>query len=98
MIKYVRIKFDKLLYNTGKAILVRIDSKEYWLANYMYKNLVVNKKLGGNCEIDVKFCDEKDIKYDESMATLIIEHHIPIKLDINTIEYDETLIRSADKK
>lgn len=98
MIKSVRIKFDKFLYNTGKAILVRIDGKEYWLANYMYKNLIVNKKLGGNCEIDVKFCDEKGIQYDESMATLIIEHHIPVKLDVNTIEHDETLIRSTGKK
>lgn len=89
----VRIKFDKLLHDTGKAILVRIQNKEIWLGHFMIKNLVVNKKLGGHFETRPKTCDEKGIYYSEEDATKFIYTHIPIKLDITNINHDGSLAR-----
>ena len=60
-IKSIKIKFDKLLHDTGKAILVSIGRKEHWLGYFMFKNLIVNKKLGGNLSLSVKYADEKGI-------------------------------------
>ena len=88
MIKSVRVKFDKFLHDTGKAILVRINGEEYWLAYYMFTNLVVNKKLRGHLSILTKVCDDKGIYYDDSMADIIIETHIPTKINKKPITDD----------
>ena len=92
-IKSVRIKFDKLLHDTGKAILVSIGNKEHWLGYFMIKNLVVNKKLGGHFSISPNICEEKGIYYDESMADCYIKKHIPEKIKSKKIKPDESLIR-----
>ena len=79
-IKTVRIKFQKYLHNTGKAILVRVNGAEHWLPNYRCRNLTVNNKLGGHVCIPASLCDEKGIDYDISMAEITYEHHIPAKI------------------
>jgi len=91
-IKRVRIKFDKLLHDTGKAILIRISNKEYWLGHYMCTDLVVNKKLGGHVSISVNICKEKGIYYNEDMADYIITRHVPKKITKEII-YNKSLER-----
>lgn len=93
IIKSVRIKFDKLLHDTGRAILVSISNNEYWLGYFMFNRLVVNKKLGGHFSISPKICDEKGIFYDESMVDVYIEKHIPEKIKNKNITPDDSLIR-----
>lgn len=92
-IRKVRIKFDKLLHNTGKAILVRVQNKETWLPNFAISDLVISNKLSGNVVVRASFCDEKEIYYDESMAVEIFHHHIPDKLDKSTISHNKNLDR-----
>lgn len=91
-IKRVRIKFDKFLHDTGKAILIRIGNTEYWLAHYMCNNLVVNNKLGGHVSLSVDVCKEKGIYYSEDMADYIITRHIPKKVTKKII-HDKSLKR-----
>jgi len=94
MIKSVRIKFDKFLHDTGKAILIRINGNEYWLGYFMFRNLVINKKLAGYLSISVLICKEKGIYYTEDMADVIIENHIPEKINNNIkIEHDNSLFK-----
>ena len=91
-IKSVRIKFEKLLHDTGRAIYVRIDNEDHWLGYFMFKTLVVNNKLGGNLIIQTKYCIEKGIYYDESNASEFIKRHIPEKVN-KKAEINESLIR-----
>lgn len=93
IIKSVRIKFDKLLHDTVKAILVSIGNNEHWLGHFMINNLIVNKKLGGHFSISPKICDEKGIYYDEDMVDVYIEKHIPEKIKNKNIAPDDSLIR-----
>lgn len=93
MIKSVRIKFDKLLHDTGNAILVRIGNKDYWIGKFMFKNLVINNKLGGHLSISPKICDEKGICWDEIMADVTITKHIPKKKKIETRQEPNELLR-----
>ena len=48
MIKSVNIKFEKILHDTGKAILVRINGVEHWIPKKLCRKLIINNKLGGN--------------------------------------------------
>ncbi len=86
----VRLKFDKLKHDTGKAILVRIGSKDYWFAYFMIENLIVNKKLGGHFETKTKFLEQKGIIYNEDMAVKCIKHHVPKKIN-KTVTHDKSL-------
>lgn len=88
----VRLKFNKIKHDTGKAILVRIGNREYWFSYFMITKLIVNKKLGGHFEVNVKWLEEKEIYYDESMAVKFIKHHIPKKIN-EKVEHDKNLKR-----
>lgn len=89
----VRVKFDKLLHDTGKAILIRIGQQEHWLGKFMLYNLCINKKLGGWVVISAKVAEEKGIYFNEDMAVKSIKHHIPAKLDKSKIKHDKSLER-----
>ncbi len=88
----VRIKFDKFLHDTGKAILIRIGKTEYWLARYMCRNLTINKKFGGHVSLSVKICEDKGIYFDDTMTDEYIETHIPIKI-VEKATHDKSLER-----
>jgi hypothetical protein len=50
----------------------------------MCKNLIINKKLGGNCSIPAfKYEEIFDCKIENTdvEATMIIEHHIPERIE-----------------
>lgn len=96
MLSYVQIKYDKIHADTGRAILLRFDNKEIWIPKKLTKNLVVNKKLGGNVAV-ADFFFEKMIKECEWIVVLNneyykIEHHIPTpKEKVN--KHDRELFR-----
>lgn len=91
MVKSVRIKFDKILHDTGKAILIRIDGVENWIPKKLCRNLIINKKLGGNVCIPYFFAEKLDLKNFETDIEII--HHIPkIKQKLKT-NHDKELFR-----
>ena len=75
MIKSVKIQFDKIKHDTGKAILISINYQEHWIPKKLCRNLVINNKLGCNVSIPTFIAEKIGIEIDESMATEI--HHIP---------------------
>lgn len=78
--KWVKIQFDKWVHSTSKAHLFQMTGKEFWLAKWMCRNLIINKKLGGNCSIPVwKYEEIFDCKIDDIdvEVTMTVEHHIP---------------------
>lgn len=96
MLNYIQIQFDKLHADTGKAILISFYSKEIWIPKKLTKNLVVNKKLGGNVAVADFFFDkmQKECEYIRVLNEDFykVEHHIPApKEKVNT--YDSELFR-----
>lgn len=93
MISTAKIKFHKLLHDTGRAILVRIDSGEFWIPKSLCRKLTVNNKLGGHVCLPTNFITER-LKLDISELEPDVEviHHVPteIKKEIN---YDSALFR-----
>jgi hypothetical protein len=78
MIKTVRIKFDKLLGQTSRAYLLKINGAEMWFPSRFCRNFIINKKLGGNTVIPAWLFKEKfGYEPEESEAETIIIHHVP---------------------
>lgn len=93
-IKSVKIQFEKLLHETGKAILVRFNNVEAWIPKKMCRNITINKKLGGNCIIPTWLYVEKfGEQPSEEQAAVIIEHHVPERITPKPIQPDDSLIR-----
>lgn len=89
MVTEVRIKFDKLKADTGKAILVRIFDSEYWIPLKLCRKLVVNNKLGGNVCIPMFFAEKLGLK---GSASVEVIHHIP-KTNTKKVEHDKDLFK-----
>lgn len=93
-IKSVHIKFDKLKGETAKAVLLSIRGTQHWFPKKLCWDLVINKKLGGNCVIPAwlyeKIFNEAP---DEADAVETVEKHVPVRIDPKAIEPDESLIR-----
>lgn len=87
MIKSARIKFDKLLGETSKAYLIRIDGDEHWIPKSQCRRFITNQKLGGNVEVSTFIINRMfdiDINIecpDFVKPTWIVENHIPKKLE-----------------
>lgn len=93
MIKSVRIQFDKLLHDTGKAILIRIYGNEHWIPKKLCRNLIINKKLGGNVCIPTFFAEKMGVVVTDEIADVEIIHHIPEKINKTEIIYNADLFR-----
>lgn len=93
MIKSVRIKFDKLYHDTGRAILICINGSEHWIPKKLCRNLIVNNKLGGNVCIPAFFYEKMGYEVTEEIADITIIHHIPKKQDKSKIYHDESLFK-----
>lgn len=89
MITEVRIKFDKLKADTGKAILVRIIDDEYWIPSKLCRKLVINNKLGGHVCIPMFFAEKIGLK---GSASVEVIHHIP-KTNTKQVTYDNDLFK-----
>jgi len=92
-VKEVMIRFDRFYHDTGRAILVGIAGSEHWLPKKMCRNIVINKKLGGNVRIPTWLCDEKGIQWSDEDGTFSIHHHVPEKKNATKIDPDESLTR-----
>lgn len=78
MIATVLIKFDKLLGQTPKAYLLRINGVDMWFPARFCRNFITNKKLGGNTIIPTWLFKEKfGYEPDECDAETVITHHTP---------------------
>jgi hypothetical protein len=93
MIKSVNIKFEKLLHDTGKAILVRINGIEHWLPKRLCRKLIVNKKLGGNVCIPTFLAERIGFCIEDCNPDVEVVHHIPEAQDKSKIKYDADLFR-----
>jgi len=93
MITSVKIKFDKLLADTGKAILIRVYNQEHWLPKKLCSCLITNKKLSGKVVIPAWLAIDKGFVFDESDADTIIEKHIPAKVEPIITEPKQNLLR-----
>lgn len=93
MIKSVRVKFDKLLHDTGKAILVRINGCEHWIPKKLCRNLIVNNKLGGNVCIPTFIVEQIALDINDCNPDIEVIHHIPQKEDKAKIKHDEALFK-----
>ena len=96
-IKSVMLRFDKFLHDTGKAYLLRVGYTEHWLPKKLCRNLIINKKLGGNVSIPT-FLYERitgiaadDIPHAD--ADFIIEKHIPERKEPIITQPDKTLMK-----
>lgn len=76
----VRIKFEKFLHRTGKAILIRVHGVEHWIPSKLCRNLVTNQKLGGHVSVPAFIADRIGYQYEVDDADMIIEHHVPSSL------------------
>ena len=94
MITTVRIKFDKLLGQTPKAYLLRVNNTEQWFPARFCWNFILNKKLGGNTVIPTWLYREKfGCEPDISDAETIVEKHVPNKVENINTEPHADLIR-----
>lgn len=93
MINSVKIKLEKLLYDTGKAILVRINGVEHWIPKKLCRNLIVNNKLGGNVCVPTFIIKEIGLNIDNCSPDIEVIHHIPKLQDKTNIKHDESLFR-----
>jgi hypothetical protein len=92
MIKSARVKFDKLVHDTGRAILIRVSTGEHWIPKSVCRKLTVNNKLGGHVCLPPFIIEKLGINIDELQPDIEIIHHIPteIKTEIN---HDSALFR-----
>lgn len=93
MIKSVRIQFDKLLHDTGKAILIRIYGQEHWIPKKLCRNLVTNNKLGGNVCIPTFIAERMGIDVNNEQPDVTIIHNIPEPKDKSEIKHDNSLFK-----
>jgi hypothetical protein len=80
MIKSVRIKFEKILHDTGRAILVRINGDDHWLPKKLCRNLIINNKLGGNVCVPVFLLEKIGLNVEDFTPDIEINHHTPEKI------------------
>lgn len=93
MIKSVNIKFEKLIYDTGNAILVRINGFEHWIPKKLCRKLIVTKKLGGNICIPTFIAERIGFDVQDCSPDVEIIHHIPETQDKSNIKHDADLFR-----
>jgi len=92
MIKSVKIYFNKLKHDTGKAILVSIDENEIWLPKKLCRNLKVHNKLNGSVCIPTFLAEKNNIQITDENIDIEVIHHIPIEQK-KEVNYDESLFK-----
>lgn len=80
MVTRVRLKFEKFLHSTGKAILVRVGGAEHWIPRKLCYDLVVNKKLGGHVSVPTFIIERMGMSVESCEADVSIERHVPKKV------------------
>ena len=90
MITSVKIKFDKFKHDTGKAILISINHQEHWIPKKLCRNLIINKKLGGNVSIPTFIAEKIGVEITDDIATTI--HNVPKAIN-KEVNYDESLFK-----
>jgi hypothetical protein len=93
MIKSVRICFDKILHDTGKAILIRINEAEHWIPKKLCRKLIISKKLSGNVCVPFFIAERIGLDVSALQIDIEIEHHIPQSKDTSKIQHDEDLFK-----
>lgn len=102
IIKSIRIKFDKLVAQTGKANLIRIDNLEHWIPSKLCYNLSTKNNLSGSIEIPsfiyekIFNCNLSDLSDAEKkhIASWYVEKHEPKKIKFNPNQLpDESLFK-----
>ena len=102
IIKSIRIKFDKLVAQTGKANLIRIDNLEHWIPSKLCFKLSIKNNLSGSVEIPpfiyekIFDCDLSKLTDQEkkNISSWYVEKHIPVKIEFNPNDLpDASLIK-----
>ena len=101
MVKSAKIQFDKFLHDTGRSYLIKVGESEHWIPKKLCRNLVLNKKLGGNVVIpafkykEITGVDLEELSESElnGIADYIIVTHIPTRIEPIEEKVNESLTR-----
>lgn len=76
------LRFTKYETATAKAYLVKLHHKELWLPKRFCRNLIINKKLGGNVQIpEWLYIEKLGQEPPEADYTYIVTKHVPEKIE-----------------
>lgn len=92
MVKSARLKFDKLLHDTGKAILIRVNSSDHWIPKSLCRKLTINNKLGGHVCLPSFIIERLGINIEDLDPEIIVTHHVPKKIK-KQVDHDSDLFR-----
>ena len=85
MSNWAMLRFTKYECETTKAYLVKLHQTEIWLPKRFCRNLIINKKLGGNVQIpEWLYVEKLGYAPPEADYTYIVTKHVPEK--INPVE------------
>jgi hypothetical protein len=74
----VRIKFDKLICQTPKAICIKVGFDEHWIPIKLCSKLRTNNSYKGSVSIPDFIANDKGLKGEPDE---LYKHHIPSKVD-----------------
>ena len=76
------LRFTKYETATAKAYLVKLHQTELWLPKRFCRNLIINKKLGGNVQIpEWLYIEKLGHEPPEADYTYIVTKHTPEKIE-----------------
>lgn len=89
MIKTAFLKFDKLLGETPKAYLIKVNNKEHWVPKSQCRSFTTNQKLGGHVTLPAFILNRMfDFNIDEATSmpadirpVWVVEHHTLEKIE-----------------
>lgn len=91
MYKSLNVSFDKLLHDTGKAILVKVNGKKHWFPKKLCRNLHLSHKLSGSVSLPIFLVERNGIPIDRCTIDKEVTHHVPIDKSQDDISYDQDL-------
>ncbi len=93
MVTSIKLTFNKLIHDTGKAILINLNGSEIWLPKKLCRKLITNKKLGGSVCIPVFFAEKIGLVAEEMPKDIEVIHHVPELITEKEITHDSALFR-----
>lgn len=76
------LRFTKFKAETSKAYLVKLFHTDVWLPKKLCRNMIINKKLGGNVELpEWLYIEKTGQNPPDEDYTFKVENHTPEKID-----------------
>jgi hypothetical protein len=91
MIKSIKLRFDKLRHDTGRAILVSVRGRDHWIPKKLCRKLSTNNKLEGSVCVPSFIVEGMGINLQDCEPDIEVIHHIPEAKDKSNIKHDADL-------